>query len=345
MICRSILLTACALSAAALVAPVALAADVSGNAERGAFALQPVSYLQEQPAAKEPQPAVPAAQAQECCPEVETEKPFPLRFSLGYYMYTDYVWRAKNLSEYRREGREKLNHQMTTSISYVTQDFGAFGFDTFFEWYADQEKLNPFGGGQNLQEVDYKIWWEYFVKPVATDFTLSYTYDIFPNKAALNRQDRLRGNDNDDHTQYWTMYAVHNDAWMWDWLFPCNEGGVLNPSVLISHDFGALVGWWMEFGLSHTFKVPCVEHLTITPGWKLFADWHYWGKDVQLAGDQWSMVLAYNLSKALKLPKSVGDVILTGELYYNNAFGNLEDDGTLNDDLWGGTSIRWNWGG
>ncbi len=319
------------------------------------FNVQPVA-LQQQPdqqasgqadAGETAQPQIaprPAKELQEA-PAVEPEAAFPIRFSLGYYLYTDYVWRAKNLSEYAGEGREKPNHQMTTSVSYEFKDFGKLGFNTFFEWFAAQRQRNPYAGGDNLQEVDFVVWWEYFFKPISTDITLSYTYDIFPNSAQLNRSDRRIGNNNDDRTQYWTMYLVHNDAWLWKSLFPDNDEGILNPSFLFSHDFGTLAGVWMEFGLSHTFPVPGIENLSVTPGWKLFTDCNYWSRGFKLAGDQWSLITAYNLSKALKLPKAVGELIVTGDLYFNNAFGTMEDNGVLHDEFWGGMSVRWNWGG
>jgi hypothetical protein len=286
----------------------------------------------------------PAQQIQEA-PTVIPEEGFPVRISLGYYLYSDYVWRAKNLSEYAGEGREKPNHQMTTSISYAFKDFGAIGFDTFFEWFAAQRQLNPFARGDNLQEVDFVGWWQYFIEPITTNMRLSYTYDIFPNAAQLNRSDKRKGNNNDDRTQYYTVYLVHNDAWLWESLFPGNKEGILNPSFLFSHDFGTLAGVWMEFGLSHTFPVPGVENLTVTPGWKLYTDCNYWSRGFKLAGDQWALITAYNLSKALNLPKVAGELVLTGDLYFNNAFGTMEDNGVLHDEFWGGMSVRWSWGG
>ena len=88
------------------------------------FTIQPVA-LKDQPAEKgskatpadetvQPGMQETAKQIDEA-PTAKPEEPFPLRISLGYYLYSDYVWRGKNLSEYAGEGREKPNHQMTTS--------------------------------------------------------------------------------------------------------------------------------------------------------------------------------------------------------------------------------------
>lgn len=281
--------------------------------------------------------------------EVETveaaPEPFPLKFGAAYYLYSDYVWRAKNLSEYATEGREKLNHQMTTTISWTTKDFGTFGFNTFFEWYADQEKLNRFAGDDNLQEVDYNFWWAYQIKPIATELKLAYTYDIFPNASRLLNSDAEPGNNNDDRTSYYDIQLTHNDAWMWKWLFPNNEAGVLNPYFLFSQDVGAMPGVWMELGISHPFKIPGIDNLTITPAYKMFGDCSYWSDGCKIAGDQVSLVTAYDLTPLLHLPKWAGKIVITGDLYFNNALGTAESNGSLSDEFWGGMSVQWNWGG
>jgi hypothetical protein len=274
-----------------------------------------------------------------------TEPALPLRIALSYGLYSDYVWRARNLSEYTHEAREKPNHQMNTSIAWITKEFGTFGFDTFFEWYAAQRMVNPYAYGDNLQEVDFVIWWSYPIQAIATDVRLSYTYDIFPNQARRLESDAEPGNNNDDRTQYWTMILTHNDAWMWKWLWPENEGGILNPTFLFSHDFGTLAGVWMEFGFSHPFPVPGIDNLTITPGWKIFTDCNYWSPGFKLAGDQWALVAAYDLTPILQLPKWAGRFVIQGELYFNNAFGTMEDNDVLHDEFWGGTSVHWIWGG
>jgi len=44
-------------------------------------------------------------------------EPSPFSFSLNYALYSDYVFRGINFSEFSREGREKPNHQLTTTVS------------------------------------------------------------------------------------------------------------------------------------------------------------------------------------------------------------------------------------
>ena len=51
-------------------------------------------------------------------------------------------------------------------------------------------------------------------------------------KLELLARDGNAANDNDDRTHEWWVLFEHNDAWMWDWLWPGNEDGVLNPSFL-----------------------------------------------------------------------------------------------------------------
>ena len=145
-------------------------------------AVPPLSLAQAQtPSTPEAAPkteGAPAAESpvtvEETVKAEETAEPtLPISLGVSYYLLSDYVWRGINLSEHAREKGERLNHQMTTSFSWDTGTYGTFGFDTFFEWYADQKKLNPYGG-QNLQEVDYVFRWGYSVEPINYYVTVCY---------------------------------------------------------------------------------------------------------------------------------------------------------------------------
>ena len=104
----------------------------------------------------------------------------PFSFDVTYYLYSDYVFRGINFSEFPREGRERLNHQMTTTLStdvglLLGREAGAYGtigLETFFEWFAGQKSIDPIHGGQNLQEVDYILSWSYDIEPIDTTFTM-----------------------------------------------------------------------------------------------------------------------------------------------------------------------------
>jgi len=255
----------------------------------------------------------------------------PVSLSLKYSLYSDYIYRFVNYSEYAGEGREKPNHQLDVDTSLDLGDFGTIGFNTWFEWYAAQDKILASQGGQNLQEVNYIVYWGYSLEDIATDLTIGYKFYHFPNAAPA-------------HSSEWWFLLEHNDSSMWTWLFPNNEEGVLNPSFFLAHDVDALGGVWMELAVNHTFDI--FENFTLTPG-VMFAIDACYNRDntTRFAGDQFSMVAEYDLGSLMNLPDWAGSLSITGELYFNNAWGNFEDDQTGQDEFWGGMSVNWAWGG
>jgi len=323
------------------------------------FGLRPADQLDNAAVARTEKPAEEAdvPQRPETQPaEAAGKATIPIVFNIKYWLFSDYIFRGINFSEYAGEGREKPNHQMTTSLAYNTENFGSFGFDTFFEWYAAQEKLNPYGGAQNLQEYDFYLWYQYDVAPIATTVRLAYNFYEFPNSAALLRKDKRHGNNNNNETHEFQLTLTHNDAWMWKWLWPDNEEGVLNPQFVFVQDYGVTGGGvWMEFGVSHPFTFDAIPNVTLTPSWRLTADGAYLRKLLavqsrdndawRLAYSQWGLDLTYDLTSLLHLPKWAGSVAISGFLFYNQALGTAERDGTLHDEFFGGTAIGWTWGG
>jgi len=315
-----------------------------------------IALAQTEPA---PEPAAPIAERTDVAEVEEVEESFPVTLSLTYTLVTDYVYRGINYSEHDKEGREKLNHQLTTSLSFDLNalglgDLGTLGFDTWWEWYADQDKINPYAGGDNLQEIDYTIWWSHAVDPIHTDVTLGLSFYTYPNLAKLLRDDDARGNNNDDRTVEWWFELAHNDAWMWQWLLADNEDAVLSPTFLFAQDVGAGAGAvWMELGISHEFEVPWIDYLTITPGYSLGIDGgllkRYLGLSnpghLRLANQQVSLNVDYDLTPLLQLPKWAGGVGLNGFLCFSDALGTAESDGTTQDEFWGGLNVTWTWGG
>lgn len=337
----------------------ALAADIGPIALGGAQSADsnsPAYMTLAQAPAEESESTVVTRTDVEATETVE-ETSSPISLSIGYALMTDYIFRGINFSEPDKEGREKLNHQLSTSIGFDLGalglgDFGTIGFDTWFEWYAAQKMIDPDRGGQNLQEVDYLIWWSYSIEPIATDITLGYTFYLFPNLAHTLRQDGRYGNNNDDRTHEYWISLEHNDAWMWKWLLPENEDGVLNPSFYLAHDIGSILGVWMDFGLSHTFDIPWIEGLSFTPGWTVHAQCDYWKHGFFLAGETFSGSLDYDLTSLLKLPDWAGSIVLSGQLYFFDAWGNFEREGSSNnaslrgqDEFYGGMAVTWSWGG
>jgi len=262
--------------------------------------------------------------------------------SLGvsYTVVSDYIFRGINFSEHATEGREKLNHQVTTSLG-VDLDalglgpFGSIHFDTFFEWYADQKKIS--GDGANIQEIDYVVYWSYDIEQIATSMSIGWTRYDFPNATAFD-------------TDEWFISLEHNDAWMWKWLFPDNEDGVLNPSFFLAHDFDIASGVWMEVAISHDFVCPQIPNLTMTPGLKLGID-SGWagpitgadGHDTRLAFLEYSLNFGYALSDALNLPDEIGDISLSTFMAFSDAFAKGGSAGIFQDEFYGGFGLSWDW--
>lgn len=337
LICTSVLLTATWAASAEEDTPFAL-----DPAKAAANSTPPANLL----LAQAPAEQAPLAKPQENKAIEETKSALPISFGLTYGLYSDYFWRGINWSEYEGEHSERLNHQLTVSLSLDLGDFGELGYSTWFEWYAGQQALNPeYGGGQNCQEIDYTLWYSYSFEQIKTDVTLSLIFYEYLNLARALRADDEPGNDNDDRSQEISLEFAHNDAWLWKWLFPNNEEGILNPTFMVAQDVGSVTGTWMEWGISHPFAIPGIDNLTITPGYTLAAQCNYWMPGFFLAGDTWSLVTTYDLTPVLNLPSWAGTITVSGELYYWNAYNHMGDSGLSKDLLWGGMSVNWAWGG
>jgi len=272
--------------------------------------------------------------------EVERVPPSrPLRFSVAYRLMSDYVFRGINYSEYRGEGREKLNHQMTTTLDIPLGkkgEFGTFGFDTFFEWYAAQKELT--GSGANIQEIDYTLRWGYHLAPLATTATFGWTDYTYQH---------VREGD-PDRTNEAFVKLEHNDAWMWRPLGYRGDTGVLNPYLLVALDLDVSRGVWLELGIDHEFEL--VRNLTLTPSMVFAVDGGYTGPllrrtrdhDTGYAYTQVGMDVTYDLTEVLRLPAWAGSVKVSGLLYYTNATDSFVAKGG-HDEFWGGMSVGWTW--
>lgn len=276
---------------------------------------------------------------------VETPEPSasPFFFGLTYTLYTDYVSRGANLSEYAGEGREKLNHQLSFDIGVdvalllgeASGSWGTFSFNSWFEWFVAQKRLDPVQGGQNLQEADYNLTWSYEVESLATTCTFTYSFLTLPNAKGVNSME-------------WKVGFEHDDAWMWKWLWADNEDAVLSPFFTFYHDVDQLAGAsWIECGFRHDFSIR--ENLTVTPCVTFGIDHRYLDRmagtgftgSTRLAYIQYGLGLGYDLSRVISLPDNVGSVVLSGFLYFNDAVGHPENSQTIQDELFGGVSIGW----
>jgi len=300
----------------------------------------------------EPTPYVePAPVYEETKVTTYEEKPVggecPVSVAINYTLVTDDIFRGVNQSEYPGEGREDLNHFVTMDLGLdIAQlvgqpkgQYGEFHFATLLDWFAGQDQLDPVHGGQNFQEADYHIWWEYYVEPIATTFSLGYSFFSYANNSGFNSQE-------------WWLKFVHNDAWMWKWLFPDNDKGVLNPWVFFAQDVrrsgGACYG---EMGVYHDF--PLFENFTLRPSVTLGADHRYLhelagsdsGPATRLAFLQYGLSARYNIRPLLQLPETIGDITIGAFLYYQNAFSSVRNDDVAHDEFWGGMNVGWSWGG
>lgn len=316
---------------------------IGNEQEPGAFQLlnQRMTWFQDTGAQAEPEPAT-DLEAPSC----------PVSFSINYTFISDYIFRGINFSEYRGEGQEEINHQLGTSIAYSLGQYGTVGFDAWFEWFAGQEKINPRNGDDNLQEVDFVVWWSYDLEAIKTALTIGWTHFLFPNTARNLRTDASQANNNDDRTHEWWFSLEHNDAWMWTWLWAENEDGILNPTFFFSQDIGIGSGraMWMEFGLSHEFQV--APKVTVTPSWTLTADhgyYHYFAganrPSTRLATMLWGFDVTYDMTELLGVPDGWGSVALSGLLYFSDALGNAEDNRVIQDEFFGGFGVTYSIGG
>ncbi len=281
----------------------------------------------------------------------EWEKPIPLSLSLEYTLVSDYIFRGIHFSEHATEGRETPNHQLGTSIGLDLAPLwggkagqcGSINFDTWFEWYGDQDKINPIEDSNN-QEIDYSVYYSYSIEPIATDLSIGWIHYYFPN---------LRDVNNNDRTNEWFFSLEHNDAWAWRWLDYEGEDGILNPTFAFYHDTHLSGGVWMDLGISHGFEFECIPDLTITPSYQLHIDGGYLGPllkvddhDTRIAGMTYGIDLTYDLTKLLQLPPWAGEMAISGFLNYFDPTSAVRGTGgniNLEDELYGGMKLAWSW--
>ncbi len=274
------------------------------------------------------------------------KKPIPIGFYLDYTVATDYIWRGINLSEFRGEGREKLNHQLTVGANYDTGNFGTIDFSVWFEWYGANDQISGVNSDGNLQEVDYTFSWTYDLSKlcaqVPVELTLGWIGYDFPQLS----------DDGGFTNEYFIGLALDDQALLGDGWF------ALNPTLTYYQDiddvgcFGQ--GSWLEFGISHEFEmakcpgakqIPIVRDLTVTPSFTLAMDIGYLGSGTRTATTQYGLDVGYDIGAALGLPEQYGSVGLTGFLNYSDAVtdGATNFGPNLNDEFWGGFSVGWEW--
>ena len=275
-------------------------------------------------------------------------KPIPIGFYLDYTAATDYIWRGINFSEYRGEGREKLNHQMTAGVNYDTGDFGTVDFSVWFEWFGANDRIGGTDSDGDLQEVDYTLAWTYdlskLCEKVPVELTLGWIGYDFPQIS-----------DDGGFTNEFFIGLALDDRKLFgeNWF-------ALNPTLTYYQDIddvGAFgQGAWLEFGLSHEFaladcaalgSVPIVKDLTVTPSFTLMMDVGYIESHTRAAFTKYGLTVGYDLGKALGIPEQYGGVSLAGFLNYSDAIADHPSTSgfaaDLQDEFWGGFSVGWEW--
>ena len=319
-------LTACLLVTGWMVSAV----PAAGPAEEDSGTwLSAIRTAAEEVGATIPGAVVPEAPRKRC----------PVDLSVDYTLVTDYIWRGINNSEYRGEGREKLNHQLGVGMSFETPKCGTVGALVWLEWYADQERLTT-NSNDHLQEVDYIAYWSYRIEPIATTFEAGWICYHYPT---------LSGDEG--HTNEWYVTLRFDDAKLFG-----TRNGVLNPYFALYMDVDDFKrGCWLELGASHDFtladleccgKMPVVKDLTITPSVVLGYDHRYLDKffstgrgSSRAANLQYGLDITYDLTSALRLPERLGRFSVTGFLKFRHAFR----DDLLDDEFWGGATFAWKW--
>ncbi len=288
------------------------------------------------PAASAPAAKIETIQKQEA---EGPSKKCPFSFSIDYTLISDYIFRGINLSEYQREGREKLNHQLNVGAEIDLGNYGTIGGYVWFEWFIAQQNLTP-AYGRDIQEIDYAVYYRYVFEDPGLTAELGWLVYTLP---PIGR---------DQHTDYELYLKVSYDDKK---LFGTKEN-VLNPYAAYYQniDLGACASWW-EFGISHDFAMadcglagcPVMRHVTLTPSIVYGVQHRLFGEIDPTLGTKatsavnvlFGLEIAYDLGAALGLPEEYGALTVSGLLFYSQAL----DHTLVNDEFFGGMKISYGW--
>ncbi len=281
------------------------------------------------------------------------DKPLPMSFTIDYTLATDYIFRGANLSEYDGEGTEDLNHQLGIGAEYDTQEFGVIGAVVWMNWYAGLDQRYAYIGSSNeVQEVDYTVYWRLPYTPLGFTTELGYSFLSFPNLAG----------DKCTHEAY--VRLAWDDSAMWRAMGCDVQSSFLNPYLFYAMDFDyASGGQWLELGVKPVWAVadipyaqdvPVLRAMYLQPKVALGADHRYWGRaganefaagavdptdqSTRLANIVYEVELGYDLGADLGLPESYGTVLIASFIGFNQTFRDF-----LDDTLYGGVRVAWAW--
>lgn len=276
----------------------------------------------------------------------EPVKSLPVEFTIDYVLVTDYVWRGINLSEYRGEGREKLNHQLDLSATANLKDlglpdFGSVTLDVWFEYYVGNESLDA-AADNKLQEVDYTVAWEYEIPKTPLTVEAGWIAYVFPHAGGKAHE----------------SFEVYGRVGLDDSKLFGTEDPVLSPSVAYYYDYDSVKAGFLITTIEHEFAMDdlargaaVLRDITLTPAASFILDNRYLDKAIgpapghsrhkstSLSSVDVGVEAGYDLGKALDLPDDCGSLKLSVFANYSHP---LRRD-LLANEFYGGLRIGWKW--
>jgi len=284
----------------------------------------------------------------------ESGNPLPMTFGIEYTLVTDYVWRGINRSEYRGEGREKINHQFdlgakTRFEDLGLPDIGALKVGAWFEFYVGNESQNPgpppagtFDADNKLQEARYMIAWMHEIPDTPVTVEAGWIAYNFPHASG------------DAHLTFeiYGKVAV-NDGFLFD-----QDEPILSPTLAYYYDYDLVEAGMLVGTIEHEFALdelvegtPVIRDITLTPDAALYFDNRYLdksavgraarrsGKSSSFSSVDVGLTAAYDVGKAMDMPEEYGT--LTFSVFANYSWGFRRQ--LLADEFYGGFKVGWKW--
>jgi len=244
----------------------------------------------------------------------------PLQYRLDYTLVTDDTGTKD----------DHLSHQFHVGADYNLGAFGAVGAMAWLEW-CNTPAMGGDENGRELHRGDYGAYWLYPIEPIRTMFQAGWLAQTFPQYSG----------DTACTNEWYVALNVDDAKW-----FGTDEP-VLSPYAAYYMDLDDLRGSWMEFGISHSFrlgplgfeKTPVLKDMAITPSFIVGVDHRQLTQSTRVATLQYGLQVDYDLSEAMKIPPKYGRLGLAGFLYFRDALPGVED--YLRDRLYGGIRLAY----
>ncbi|MFP4356275.1 MAG: hypothetical protein ACLFUJ_14245 [Phycisphaerae bacterium] len=292
------------------------------------------------------------AEMEEAPADAESSKMIPwLTVGVSFDLVSDYIWRGINFSEFPGEGREDPNYQLGLDVSVDlaqvsgVEMLGTLGANIWFEWFSQQENLTPWSGN-NLQEVDYTLYYSHGFGEIGLDVTVGWIAYHFPR---LRDSGAPAGSGDAAYTQELFVELAWDDSMIFG-------QPLLNPTMSYYHDVDDVQAGMLFFGVSHDFvladygckEMPVLKDMVVSPSATLAVDHRYYDKSGNGGGDgpttklaylEYGLSMAVDLNSALNIPSQYGAFSVGGFLNFVQAFH--DDSPLVNDQLYGGMNVSW----